>query len=46
MYEGDWVDDKYDGEGKYFWPDGNMYQGEWVNGERNGQGKMIFANGS
>lgn len=29
MYEGDWLDDKKDGRGKYVWENGEVYEGIW-----------------
>jgi len=33
MYEGEFKDGKYDGQGTYTWPDGRKYVGEWLDGE-------------
>ena len=38
MYEGDFVNDKYEGNGKYIWEDGDIYIGQFKNGLRNGKG--------
>eukprot|EP00804_Cyclotella_cryptica_P016739 CCRYP_002034-RA/>CCRYP_002034-RA protein AED:0.26 eAED:0.26 QI:348/1/1/1/1/1/2/131/940 len=43
VYEGDFVDDVYEGYGKYTWEDMDEYEGEWKAGERNGKG--IFRGG-
>ncbi|KAL3799600.1 hypothetical protein ACHAWO_008916 [Cyclotella atomus] len=42
-FEGEFVNDKYEGYGTYTWSDGDSYEGEWKNGERNGKG--IFRSG-
>ena len=45
-YEGDFVNDKYDGYGKYFWENGEYYIGNWMNGLKYGKGKEYYKNGS
>ena len=39
MYEGDFVNDKYEGNGKYIFENGEYYIGEEKDGLRNGKGK-------
>ena len=39
QYEGDWINNKREGNGKYIWEDGEYYIGQWKNGLRNGKGK-------
>ena len=34
MYEGDWANDKLEGNGKYIWKDGEYYIGQYKNGLR------------
>jgi hypothetical protein len=46
VYEGEWKDDKRDGNGKYTWPDGDVYVGEYKDGKRNGKGKYTVNSGS
>jgi hypothetical protein len=29
VYEGDFVNNQYHGQGQYTWPDGSYYQGQW-----------------
>ena len=41
-YEGQFVNDKYDGKGKYIWENGEYYIGEWSKGERNGKGTDYY----
>ena len=45
IYEGDFVNDKFCGEGNYFWPDGVRYEGQWQDGQKKGNGTMTYANG-
>jgi len=45
-YEGETVDGKRHGKGKYTWTDGEKYEGEYVNGKRTGKGKYYYANGN
>lgn len=32
-YEGEWLDGKMHGYGKYYYGDGGMYEGDWVDGK-------------
>ena len=41
-YEGEFVNDKYDGKGKYIWKNEEYYIGEWSKGERNGKGTDYY----
>ena len=45
MYEGDYINDKREGNGKYIWENGNYYIGQWKNSLRNGKGTMYYSNG-
>ena len=45
-YEGEWGDDKRDGQGIYFYLDGSKYEGEWKDGKRDGQGIYSLPDGS
>ena len=36
IYEGEWLDDKANGKGKYTHIDGTTYDGEWKNDKQNG----------
>ena len=40
QYEGSYVNNKFEGFGKYFYDTGEHYEGEWKNGLRNGKGKL------
>ena len=41
-YEGDFIDNNYNGIGTYYYQNGDVYNGEWKNGKRHGKG--IFYN--
>lgn len=45
-YEGDWQDDRMEGFGSYYYPDGAVYSGEWAGGRHHGRGCLTFANGT
>ena len=45
LYEGDFVNGLFEGNGKYIWEDGEYYIGEYKNGLRNGKGIEYYANG-
>ena len=45
MYEGDFVNDNYEGNGKYIWKDGEYYIGQWKNGLSHGKGTVCYSNG-
>ena len=38
-YEGQYVDDKKEGNGTFYWSDGRKYQGMWKNGKQDGKGE-------
>lgn len=43
MYEGDFVDGKFKGKGKYYFVDsGKTYEGDFHNNQMNGKGKMTW----
>ena len=44
-YDGDFVNDKYEGHGKYIYEDGKYYIGQWLNGHKHGKGKVYYKNG-
>ena len=46
MYEGNYFNDKYEGEGKYFWENGKYYIGQFKDGLKNGKGTLHFSNGN
>ena len=45
VYEGEWKDDKKNGQGIYRFSDGRVYEGEWKDDNRNGLGTMTWPNG-
>ena len=45
LYEGDFVENYYEGQGKYYNEDGSYYIGGWKNGERYGNGINYDKNG-
>lgn len=44
-YEGEILNKKLHGTGKYIWASGDVYIGEWFENKRHGVGKIIFKNG-
>ena len=44
-YDGDFVNGKYEGNGKYICENGNYYVGQWLNGNKHGKGKVYYKNG-
>ncbi len=46
VYEGDFVQDRIEGVGKYRFASGNVYEGELVNGQFNGRGSYHWTNGA
>ena len=46
-YEGEWTDNKKNGNGISYWENGNkQYEGEWKYNKRNGQGIGYYQNGN
>ena len=45
-YEGEFLNGKYHGYGRYVFSDGEIYEGYFANGKRHGKGKEIHTNGS
>ena len=45
LYEGDFVNDKYEGYGKYIWENGEYYIGQEKNGLSHGKGIDYYSNG-
>ena len=44
MYEGDFINNKYEGNGKYIWENGAYYIGQEKNSLRHGKGTEYYAN--
>ena len=44
-YEGDFSNDKFEGNGRYNYEDGEYYIGQFLNGLRNGKGTLYYGNG-
>jgi hypothetical protein len=45
-YEGEWVEDKMEGKGKYQYANGCEYEGNFINGERHGKGTYRWPSGT
>ena len=45
IYEGDFINDKFEGDGKYYWEDGQYYIGQFLNGLKHGKGIIYYKNG-
>ena len=43
-YQGNFVNDKYEGSGKYIMVNGEYYDGNWKRGQSNGSGKIYYSN--
>ena len=43
-YEGEWVNDKHEGYGKFIYANGEYYIGEWKNALKHGKGTMYYSN--
>ena len=44
-YEGNFINGKKEGNGKYYWEDGQHYIGQFNNGLRHGKGIEYYKNG-
>ena len=45
-YEGDFINDKYEGNGKYYYENSEYYIGQWKNGLKHGKGIIYYQNGN
>jgi hypothetical protein len=45
VYEGEWLNELRDGQGKQHWNDGSLYEGDWRLGKANGKGKRYYTDG-
>eukprot|EP00826_Nyctotherus_ovalis_P014242 TRINITY_DN1394_c0_g1_i12.p1 TRINITY_DN1394_c0_g1~~TRINITY_DN1394_c0_g1_i12.p1 ORF type:complete len:126 (-),score=63.34 TRINITY_DN1394_c0_g1_i12:124-477(-) len=43
-YEGEWQNNKKNGQGTLFYANGDVYEATWHNGKPAGKGKLIHAN--
>ena len=43
-YEGQWINDKNEGEGKEIWPDGTKFEGSYKEGVKHGFGIFVWSN--
>ena len=46
IYEGDFVNDYYEGKGKLVYEEGVYYIGQFLKGERHGKGILYYKNGN
>jgi hypothetical protein len=46
IYEGEYKNDKRDGNGIYYYKTGEVYDGKWKNGLREGRGTFTWGDGS
>ena len=44
-YDGDFVEDEFEGKGKYIYENGKYYEGQWSNSLRHGEGILYNKNG-
>ena len=45
IYEGEYKDDEWEGNGVYYTPNGDIYRGNFKQRKFHGQGKYTYANG-
>lgn len=43
-YHGNWVNNKFEGQGTYFYKNGDIYSGNWKDGVKSGEGTFLFKN--
>ena len=46
MYEGDFINGKFEGNGKFYYDDGDYFIGKYKNDLRNGKGILYYKNGN
>ena len=44
-YEDELKDNKRQGKGMHFWPNGDKYEGEWFDDQKHGQGTFTWSDG-
>lgn len=45
IYDGEFVGNKFENFGIYYWPDGRKYEGNFLNNQIHGKGKFTFSDG-
>ena len=46
LYKGNFINDKFEGNGKYIYEDGRYFIGQYKKGLRNGKGREYYKNGN
>lgn len=46
VYEGEYIDGRKEGKGKFWYVDGTVYEGQWRNNEKHGKGKETYSDGA
>lgn len=46
VFEGEYLNGKRCGKGRYTWANGSFYEGEWLNNCQHGQGQYSYSNGA
>ncbi|KAJ3173918.1 hypothetical protein HK101_011003 [Irineochytrium annulatum] len=46
VYAGEWVDDRREGFGTYYYEDGGFYEGRWEDDQKEGWGRMSYVDGA
>ncbi len=44
-YDGEFINDKFEGKGKFIYEDGKYYIGQWSDDLLNGKGTLYYTNG-
>ena len=45
IYEGDFINNCFEGKDKYTFTNSSIYEGDFINDKRHGIGKLVFKNG-
>ena len=45
-YDGDFISDKFEGDGKYIYENGEYYIGQWLDGKKHGKGILFYRDGN
>ena len=43
-YEGYFINNNFEGKGKYYFENEMYYEGDWLKGLRHGKGKIVYKN--